>query len=260
MEKTETDSDSLFDSDDEKTINKSADLEIKGDNHLFEKNISKLPIENQIIYKILTTKQLKSNSFEETIINNYKMQDFIYETKYWPLDKLGEYLYFEKQEIINYFYNSFENYLEDKCDVQAENIFATIQCEISKTLQNQLEITKNTNEVIINKIKFVVDFDTLRISTFDNVKNKTCQTYAKNMFKYVEMMFWHLQSVHIVISANKTENGYVIRFTYSNGKCVTIELNEWVMYDEVDVIDVDENNEYTDDEAIEELPITRVIS
>jgi hypothetical protein len=234
---SETDTD--YGSDESKTKSKDSKTynilkmkcECKIKNSFCENDICQLPEINQILFTVL-------NPFDKELANDIK---------FWPKNKIGKWLYREKQEIIDKFYNAFEICLDTEYNLKTEQIFTSVKGEITKELKKQIGTKKDEKTIKINGIEFLINFDTFRVSTFDKSSNKWCQTYMESKFKYIEMMCWTIPSVHMKVTAEKYDSGYKIIFIYSEHKKVEFILDEWVTFDNIEL----SNDEEDDDEGIE---------
>ena len=178
--------------------------------------------------------QCKTYDEEREIIFTHSIFDKVFENdlmllnklKSWGVFDISKNLYKESQDTIDRFFVGFEQYLENDKNLFAsnvENLFASYKVDLGKELKKQVDVEKDENYVIIDTIKFLVDFNTFRIATLDKVRNKWCQTYIESKFKYIIYMFLETD---VKIKVKECDSSYILIFL--NNENFEIVLNEWI--------------------------------
>jgi hypothetical protein len=169
--------------------------------------------------------------------------------KSWSVFDISKNLYKESQDTIDRFFVGFEQYLENDKNLFAsnvENLFASYKVDLGKELKKQVGVEKDENYVIIDTIKFLVDFNTFRIATLDVIYNKWCQTYIESKFKYIEHMFLETD---VKIKVKECDSSYILI-----NENFEIVLNEWINNFDINCLTYDNKSDgesYTDDDGIE---------
>jgi len=169
--------------------------------------------------------------------------------KSWSVFDISKNLYKESQDTIDRFFVGFEQYLENDKNLFAsnvENLFASYKVNLGKELKKQVGVKKDENYVIIDTIKFLVDFNTFRIATLDVICNKWCQTYMNSKFKYIEHMFLETD---VKIKVKECDSSYILIFL--NNENFEIVLNEWIDNNCLTYDNKSDGESYTDDDGIE---------
>ena len=176
--------------------------------------------------------------------------------KSWSVFDISKNLYKESQDTIDRFFEGFEQYLENDKNLFAsnvENLFASYKVDLGKELKKQVGVEKDENYVIIDTIKFLVDFNNFRIAAFDVIYNKWCQTYMNSKFKYIEHMFLETD---VKIKVKECDSSYILIFL--NNENFEIVLNEWIdnncEWIDNNCLTYDNKSDgesYTDDDGIE---------
>lgn len=203
--------------------------------------------------------QCKTYDEEREIIFTHSIFDKVFENDLMLLNKLKSWgafdisknLYKESQDTIDRFFVGFEQYLENDKNLFAsnvENLFASYKVDLGKELKKQVDVEKDENYVIIDTIKFLVDFNTFRIATLDKVRNKWCQTYIESKFKYIIYMFLETD---VKIKVKECDSSYILIFL--NNENFEIVLNEWINNFDINCLTYDNKSDgesYTDDDGI----------
>jgi hypothetical protein len=166
--------------------------------------------------------------------------------KSWSVFDISKNLYKESQDTIDRFFEGFEQYLENDKNLFAsnvENLFASYKVNLGKELKKQVGVKKDENYVIIDTIKFLVDFTTFRIAAFDVIYNKWCQTYMNSKFKYIEHMFLETD---VKIKVKECDSSYILI-----NENFEIVLNEWIDNNCLTYDNKSDGESYTDDDGIE---------
>ena len=224
-------------------------------NHIINSNYQNKEDEEEEEKKDLNWELIFTHSIFDKVFENDLM--LLNKLKSWSVFNISKNLYKESQDTIDRFFIGFEQYLENENDKNLfasrfENLFASYKVDLGKELKNQIGVEKDENYVIINDIKFLVDFNTFRIATFDKVYNKWCQTYIESKFKYIKYMF--LES-NVKIKVKECDSSYILIFLNNeNNENFEIVLNEWIENFDNNCLINDNKSDgesYTDDDGIE---------